>query len=265
MMRWLSAPCLFVAVAGLSIAGDKKEAADKDVAKIQVTRLEVRKPPPQKAGGPFQMSDGITLAIMVSPPGKHVTGVDVKASKLDSLTDDKKNNLYKKPAFSFGGADWLSEFAQYSPDGDSVTVLVSANKTPGSGASKVLLKASLVLNCGTDEKATDKKEIALKPKEEIALGSFKVQISPFSANQVLVISDKENIKNVEFFDDKGKKLMLGAASRLFAPPGANKKTQYTYSYFLFQKMEKVSVKINYFDKVEKATVPLDLRVGVGLD
>lgn len=265
MMRWLSAPCLFVAAAGLLSAGDKKEAASKDTAKIQVTRLEIRKPPPQKAGGPFQMPDGISLAIMVSPPGKHVTGVDVKASKLDRLTDDKKNNLYKKAAFSFGGSNWLSEFAQYSPEGDSVTVLVSANNVPGSGASKVLLKASLVLNCGTDEKATDKKEIALKPKEEIALGSFKVQISPFSANQVLVSSDKENIKNVEFFDDTGKKLTTGAAGRMPAPPGSDKKKQYTYSYFLFQKTEKVSVKINYFDKVEKVTVPLDLRVGVSLD
>lgn len=213
MMRLFSASCWFVAAAGLLIAGDKKEAADKDAAKIRVTRLEIRKPPPQKAGGPFQMSPGIALGIMVNPPGKHITGIDVRASKLDSLTDDKKNNLHKKPAFSFGGSNWLSEFAQYSPEGDSVTVLVSANNVPGSGASKVLLKASLVLHCGADEKATDKKEIALKPKEEIALGSFKVQISPFSANQVLVISDKENIKNVEFFDDKGKKLVLGPANR----------------------------------------------------
>lgn len=269
MIRWFCAAFWFAAAAGLLTADEKKEAAGKGAAKVQVTRLEIRKSPPVKRAGPLVPSSGISLAIRVSPPGKSIMGIDIKGSKLDSLTDDKKNNLYKKAAFSFGGSDWLSEFAEYSPEGDAVTLHVNADGAPGSGASKILLKASLALKCGSNEKATEKKAIALKAKEQIDLGPFKVQIGPFGGNQVLVVSDKENVKSVEFYDEKGKKVETSPPNRLPPPPpaapGGAKKMQYTYSYFVFEQKPKVFVKINYCEKLEKVTVPLDLRVGLSLE
>ncbi|MGH7226182.1 MAG: hypothetical protein ACRELF_23450, partial [Gemmataceae bacterium] len=95
MKRWFSAGCLFVAAAGLLAADNKKEAADKDAAKVQVTRLEIRNAPPAKKGEMRFVSNGINMDLLVSAPGKHITGVDFKASKLESFTDDKKNNLHK--------------------------------------------------------------------------------------------------------------------------------------------------------------------------
>jgi hypothetical protein len=204
MTRWLSVLCVLAGCTALLAAEDKKEADDKTSAKFQVTRLEIRNYPPPKPGTFTFMNNGTTMDVMVKPSGKHLTGVDFKASKLTSFTDDKKTNLHTKPSGFFvggsGGSDWLNEFfVQYAPEGDAVTIQVKSNAKPAKGAEKILLKASLVLLMGKGEKATEKKEIAFKANEEATVGPFKVKISQFG-NQVNVIAVEQNLKNVEILD-----------------------------------------------------------------
>lgn len=264
MTRWLSTLCVLAAGTSLVAADDKKDADDKGSAKLQVTRLEIRKYPPPKQGTFVFVNNGIAMDVLIVPSGKNLTGVDFKASKLESFTDDKKNNLYKKAIGFFAGAsDWLNEYGtQYSPEGDAVTVQMKTSVPPGKGAEHLLIKASLVLRIGKDEKATEKKEIALKANEEATAGPFKVKVSQFG-NQFNVISAEENLKSIEAADDKGKEIKVG-------PPGRSRmmtgdKTEYIYSFFIFQKTPKFSLKINYYDKVETVKVPVDLKVGLGLE
>ena len=265
MTRWLSALCVLAAGTALLAADDKKEADDKGSAKFQVTRLEIRKSPPPKPGTFMFVNNGISMDVLVKPSMKNLTGIDFKASKLESFTDDKKNNLYKKAIGFFAGSnDWINEFStQYAPEGDAVTIQMKASIPPGKGAEKVLVKASLVLRFGKDEKATEKKDIALKAKEEATVGPFQVKIGQFGGNQFNVISAEENLKNIELFDDKGKEIKLGPPGRMRMMKG--EKTEYTYSYYFFQKTSKVSIKINYYDKVESVKVPVDLKVGLALE
>jgi hypothetical protein len=264
MMRWLSALCVLAAGTALLAADDKKEADDKGSAKFQVTRLEIRNSPPPKPGTFQFVNNGISMHVLVTPSAKNLAGIDFKASKLESFTDDKKNNLYKKGGgFGFGQSDWLNEFfTQYSPEGDAVTLQMNSSVPPGKGAEKLLLKASLVLRIGKGEKATEKKEIALKAKEEAAVGPFKVKVSDFG-NQFSVISDQENLKNIELFDDKDKEIKIGLPGRMRMMKGD--KTEYIYSSVIFQKTSKFSIKINYYDKVENVKVPVDLKVGLSLE
>ncbi|HTU19898.1 MAG TPA: hypothetical protein VMG10_17680 [Gemmataceae bacterium] len=264
MTRWLLAPCVLAAGTVLLAADDKKEADDKGSAKFQVTRLEVRKYPPPKPGAFAFVNNGITMDVLIRPSDKNLTGIDFKASKLESFTDDKKNNLYKKAiGFGFGASDWLNEYGtQYAAEGDAVTVQMRTSVPPGKGAESLLVKASLVVRIGKDEKATEKKEIALKANEEAIVGPFKVKVSQFG-NQFNVISAEENLKSIELADDKGKELKIG-------PPGRSRMTkgdkmEYMYSFFIFQKTPKFSIKINYYDKVENVKMPMDLKVGLGLE
>ena len=138
-----------------------------------------------------------------------------------------------------------------------------ASVPPGKGAGKILVKASLVLRRGKDEKTAEKKEIALKAKEEAEVGPFKVKVSQYGNNQFSVISADENLKSIEVFDDKGKEVKMGPPGRSRMTKG--KKTDYIYNYFIFQKTPKFAIKINYYDKVENVKVPLDLKVGLGLE
>jgi hypothetical protein len=211
------------------------------------------------------MPNGIHMEVTVSLPGKPITGVDVKNSKLDSFRDDKDNVLFKKGGGFFGvGAAWLQEFGmRYGPDGESVTMHIRGTNPPGKGANKILLKGSLGIKCGVDSKATDAKVMAMKPKEQADVGPFKARVGQFG-NQVEVEAEDENIKKIEFLDDKGKEIPTSQSHRTRMELGKGK-GHYVYYYFLGSKSEKFSIKIHYFSKVDTVQVPLDLHVGLDLE
>lgn len=263
MMRWLSAPCLLAAATAL-LASDEKSAKDKKAAKIQVTSLNIFKAPPAKPGTFMLRSNGIFMEIMIALPGRFITGLDAKAGKLDSFSDDKNNALFKKGGGLFGGgASWLNEFGmRFDPDGESVAVQIQGTNAPGKDAEKILLKGSLSVRCGSDAKTTDAKELVVKAKAEAEVGPFKARVGQFG--NIEIWSSEENIKKVEFLDDKGKPIMAGPPGRTRSP-SKQEKLAHGYSYFLIGKHEKLSIKIHYFTKVETVKVPVDLRVGLGLE
>lgn len=262
-MRWLSTLCLFAVCVAVPAADEKKASDDKKSAKVKVTSLSISKAPPAKRGT-FGRPNGVRMETMVSLPGRFIVGLDPKTAKLDSFTDDKSNVLFKKGGGLFGGANWLTEFGMlFDPDGESVAFEIIGTNPPGKGAEKILLKGSLNVKVGSEEKATDKKEMALKPKEEAEVGPFKVQVNQF-VNRVEVLTDEENIKKVEFFDDKDKPIQSGRPGRARVPADKGKMV-HQYSYFLIGNPKKFTIKVHYFTKVESVTVPLDLRVGLDLE
>lgn len=263
MMRWLASLCLLAAATVLSAAGEKS-ANDKKSAKIQVTSLSIFKAPPPKPGMFVLRANGLMMDIMISLPGRFITGLDAKSCKLDRFADDKDNVLFKKGGGLFGGGtNWLNEYAiRFDPDGESVVLQVQGSSTPAKNAEKILLKASLNVKYGSEDKTTDAKELTLKAKAEADIGPFKVRVGQFG--NIEVWSSDENIKKVEFLDDKGKPIMTGLPGRN-RHPSKTEKLSYGYSYFLLGKRDKLSIKIHYFTKVETIKVPLDLRVGLGLE
>lgn len=258
MKRWLSVLCLLIF--GASLLG-----ADEKAVKTQVISLSIYKSPPPKPGTFMANANGVHMELMLSLPKQFITGVDAKASKLDRFSDDKDNVLFKKTGGLFGsGANWLAEYGmRFDAEGGAV-VHIQGNNPPGKGAEKIILKGSVTIKCGSEEKATDTKEMTHKPKEEADVGPFKVRVSQFG-NTIEVLSSEENVKKIELFDDKGKPIFTG-------PPShgrnlqAKDKMPFLYSVFLPGKRDaKFSVKIHYFPKVETVDVPLDLRIGLSLE
>ncbi len=258
MMRCFSIFCLLM-------AGTALPADDQKSAKLQVISLAIYKAPPPKPGAFMMMPNGIHMELMLSLPGKPITGVDVKNSKLDSFRDDKDNVLFKKSGGLFGvGANWLQELGmRYGSEGESVTMQIRGTSPPGKGASRILLEGTLNIKCGQDPKATDAKEMAMKPKEQAEIGPFKVRVSQFG-NQVEVEAEDENIQKIEFLDDKGKEIPTSPSHRAVMDSGKGK-GHFVYYYFLGSKSDKFSTKIHYFTKVETVQIPLDLRIGLDLE
>jgi hypothetical protein len=261
MKRWLSTLCLLAFAAGLFAADEKKS----DIT-AQATGLNIRKPLPVKKKDPnFFVDPGSTaLDVALSAPGKFILGIDVKKSKLDQFTDDKDTKLYTPQPFG----SWLSDFPFINPEGDVCTVHVNGATPPAKGATKLRLKATVVLTCGAGEKATDKKEIAIKKGTKETVGDFTIEVTNdgemFGGPQVMVASDKQNLKTIEFFDAKGDPI------KLFFPPfrqtlNPGGKKQYGMLSTLPKKMDSVKVKATYFEKTEEVSAPIDLNVGVGLE
>jgi hypothetical protein len=263
MMRWLWALCVLAAATAL-LAADEKSAKDKNTVKVLVTSLNIYKAPPPKPGTFMMRSNGLNMEILISLPGRRITGIDAKNSKLERFTDDKDKALFKKSGRLFGGGpNWINEYGvRLDPDGESVAVQIQGTDAPGKDAGKILLKGSLSVKCGSDAKTTDAKEMALKPKAETDVGPFKARVGQFG--NIEIWSNDENIQKVEFLDDKGKPILTGQPGRQ-RNPSKQEKLAYGYSYFLFGKHDKCSLKIHYFTRIETVKVPLDLRVGLGLE
>src|SRR5262249_24597347 len=139
--------------------------------------------------------------VTLTAPGKFVLGIDVKESKLAEFTDDKGTKLYTADRF---GISWLSDLPLINPDGDVCTVHFNGQAAPGKGATKLHVKATVVLTCGKEEKSADPKEIAIKKDNKETVGDFTIQVindgEMFGGPQIQVTSEKQNLKGVEFFD-----------------------------------------------------------------
>lgn len=262
-MRWLSMGCLLATSVLVFAAAEEKSSIT-----AQATGLTIRKPLPSKKKEAFAFSpSGTTVSVTISAPGKHILGIDTKASKLGNFSDDKKTKLDATGPF---GMSWLSDFVSINAEGDQCTAEVRGSGVPAKGASKVLLKATLALKCGADEKTTEKTKLAMKKDTAAKVGAFTLKVqgesSPFGGGTIALISDTRNIKSAEFFDAKGKAIKL-AGMPYWGPHfgGAGGKMQQALTYQLPQKTESVSVKFTYFNKVESVSVPVDLSMGVGLD
>jgi hypothetical protein len=144
-------------------------------------------------------------------------------------------------------------------------VSVFGTAAPAKGASKSVVKGSLVLICGTDEKTTDEKEVEMKDKAETTLGDFTIKVTQEkgfggSGASFTITANNPTLKVVNVKDADGKTV----ETMTFGSPYQSFDKKWTASYTLKKVVEKPKISITYFSKEEKVTVPVDLGMGVGL-
>jgi hypothetical protein len=269
MNRWLITALsvwLFLACSHILSAQDPGKSKP-----VQVLSLTIEKPLPAKIDGirPPSFSQGTTLKLLLSLPGKQIVAIDQSACKLASFADDKRTDLNDaKTAASDFGAPWVTDvFGDISKDGQFCAVIVRAPGVPADGATKIILKASLVMLCGTDEKTAEAKDIPLKLGTKTKLGPVQLAIEKerFGGGKgwqfTLTTPEVNQVKRftVVGVDGKGiKSEPVGSVSgTVFG------KSRHEYFFSLEGHAERATVRIVYFNKMESVTVPLDLQVGVG--
>jgi hypothetical protein len=277
-------------------------AATEKAAKIEVVGLTVEKvatapksearavgnggmmvPGPTMRLGRF-IQEGTTVSLHVAIPGRTITGFDDKESKLTVFKDDKKTDLAKakpKPkdagvGFNFGpGNSPLT--AEIEPGGHSCYVDVKGPAVPAAGAGRISLKADLVFKCGEGEKTDEQKDVALTDGTKITVGPVPMTVKPGqgfgvnlpgqpAANQGTNITLRTErpltaIKSVAFFGADGKEIKSQKTG--FSGGGFGENIQMDTWYRLEKKVDKVGVKVTYFEKIVNLSVPVDLSVGIG--
>ena len=262
MKRWFLALLLLSAMTGL-LAADEKQSS----ITAHATALGVRKDLPPKKKERFMMTPpGTTLDLTFLSPARFILGVDAKASKLDQFIDDKKTKL--DTSTGFGAPNWMAGLITYGPEGDRCTVQLNAQSAPSKGATKVSVKGTIVLKCGAAEKTIEQKDLAIKKDAETTAGDFTIKViaegSDFSGPAIQIISPERVVKNTKFFDAKGKAIEL-LTTPYWHNVFAKGKTLIAINYNLTKKIDKLSMQITYFSKVEDVPVPFDVSVGLGLD
>lgn len=296
-------PCvaLLALMPGLVQAQKPKAAAPQPRAAavdgLEVVGLQIIKPRPpapvkddeESPGGMSMMmgnmmgSEGTTLTFALSRDDKTIIAFDAKASKLTSATDDKATDLTKASAnqanraqmrFGMSGDSPLSVTLQ--PGGHSASINAHLPQTPAKGATRILLKGQLAFVCGSGEKTVEQKNLSLKDGK-ITVGPIPITFGESEggfAPPNLGGDDKPStmvtlnhtkplglIKKLTFLDASGKVIPHHGAGQMST--GFGGQMSYSTILRLDGKVDRVSVKLAYFDKTETLTIPVNVEASVG--
>jgi len=257
--------------AGLLVAQTTRPAKGK--VQVEVIALEVNRPLPADKSKLFLYgipTKGTTLKLLIVLPGKNIIGRDTAGCKLTTFADDKGTDLSKTRGWG-SHPGWLGSFGpRISKDAQACIMELRSDAAPAKGAGKIILKAKLALKCGSGE-TTYTEKVAMKagtlikfPPAPMKVGSVKDGDWGGMKMAFTVTSDKstESIKKVALLGPGGKEIKHRTLGR--GRSGSPGKMTYETTYGLAEKVDSVTLKITYYDKVETVAVPVDVSVGVGL-
>ena len=249
-------------------------AASAAEAKPEVVALWIgKKDPLSKWARSYVMGrrPGTSVFVRIAKPDKQIVSVDEKACKLAAFTDDKGTDLAKAPkSRSPFGASWLGLGTDIGDDGKTCLIEIRSQGTPAAGARQLKIRASIVLRCGGEVKTAEARDVALAKGAKIAAGPVPMEISKVSKGrgdaklEIEIKSSKsfETIKGLTFATGAGKVIKHRKTGS--GRSGWGGKYTYTRTYLLYEEVRAVLVKVEYYDKIEKLSVPIDLTTGVGL-
>lgn len=247
--------------------------------KTEVVGVSVAKADPNDKFGRSQarsLNPGTGVFVRITAPERSFLSLHKESCKLDSFTDDKGTVLAKPGAARRWGSSWLGSFPNFSEDGHACIIRIQSKKTPATGAGALKLKASIAILCGSDQKTVEQKDVALKADTKITVSPVPMKVKsvnpdPSGGEKVKMSvelggktskAELAKIKSVAFFGADGKE--IGCTNMGSGTMGMGESVNYERTYGLHKKIEKVTIKITYFQKVEKVLVPIDVSVGVGL-
>ncbi len=263
---------LFLLVASFSWPAQAQDVAAKpdkpkgisaqvDLISLQVTKL-ARDQFGQGIKGPdgsafWLASTGTAVALRFKTDGP-ILGFDTKASQILRFTDDKGTDLTRpqdgKPVDLF----WRGNHPLVLKPGPGFNhgeVLVRGFQIPATGATKLILQASIVIRTGSGEKIAEQKGIPLGSKVELGPVTVVVGSQDKAGYVSFSIQGREMVKQLYFLGSDGKEqgtgiLMPGlAGNRILslAPKG----------------IDRVSLRLVYYEKIAFRTVLIRLETGLG--
>ena len=237
--------------------------------KAEITGLSVAQPDPDnkynqsKAGS---IPVGTYIYVEIADKTKNFIKLDAKASKLNAFLDDKGADLTKTKKKSWGSSPWLGSFPKITDDKHAVRFDIKSTECPTKGATKLTLNATMELLAGSDLKTEKQADVELKLDGKITIGPAPFEIKRIEKGwgswklAVTLFTNKpvDGIKSIKFLGPDGKEIESKQTSRSTMNDDIN------LTYSLKKKVEKATIEIEYYQKVEKVTVPVKCELGVGL-
>lgn len=260
--------CLAVAAAAMAAttAGDDAQTA------VQVVGLQVVRPLPGDKGKQSLTGrrTGTALTIRVHRRDKHFLGIDGTLSRLETFTDDRKTKLIDDPSTLL--RTWLGGRTWASPDGRNCLFEIASLRTPARGARQVKLKAQVVLKCGRGPATAEQPGFRLAKDARLTVGPAPMKVTGVQRGDQTTIftlttkDSTERIARIRFFDAKGKEIATQLLDK--AVVGFMGDTFQDWTYCLKTdkpaRIDAVTARVEYFHKLEKLVVPVDVAVTVGL-
>ena len=265
-------------------AGTTVRPKQVDIVALQVTKL-----PRNEFGQGIKPGTNETVAFWLANSGtaidlrlkmdRPIARFDETASRLIRFADDKDNDLTRPP----DGKEINSFFpdnkpiiVKLGPKPDEAEVILRAYRTPAQGASKLLVHADLVLVAGSEEQTAEAKDLEPKPGSKVTVGPLQLTfkeprkgggpINPlFSSGRSGTPSmhfefdyqrPERSIKTLMCLNAKGEPVVTMEGSSFTGPRGGT-------MILGLPKMDRIHMRVVYFEKSDTITVPIRLETGVG--
>ncbi len=267
---------------------------------VEILGISLAKPLPTREeddeqASPFMMSvgqgrPGTLLAVMLSDPEREIITLDDERAKVTACTDDLGNDLTEG---SFGGRVSFSRMPLMVRKGRHLALTeIDLPLLPAAGAAKIRLRGELAIRCGTGEAASEQADVPLKSAGKITAGPVPLEIGPAKKDEGLQIDffglqpagnaeesqpkvtvtltsrkNTDAIKKIVFLTADGKEIgqrQLGSSnSTSLAPGGGSPMEHHSRTIGLAADVEKATVRIVAYEKLETIVVPIDFEIGVG--
>ena len=247
-------------------------ADEDDQAEVHVVGLQVAKPLSGDKGKQSLTGrrTGTALTLRVTRPGKHLLGVDEKRCILETFTDDLGTDLVGESGRML--RTWLDGRVWASPDGRDCLFEIVSLKTPARGARRLKLKTRMVLKCGRDGVTAEQTDFRLAKDSRLKVGPAPMKVTGVQRGEkttIFTMSTKgstERIAAIRFYGADGNQIDTQLIEK--AVVGFMGNTFYDWTYCLKTDkpmvIESVTARVQYFNKVERITVPVEISAGVGL-
>ena len=225
----------------------------------------------QKDMRAFSWSEGTTVTLMVFAPEGGIVDFKKDDSKLESMTDDKGNNLLAAEKKSFMTTPGFGSWPKISDDNKAVFLEVQGPGVPQQGAAAIDLKGKIVLSIGKETKTIENKDAVLMIDTKIKTGVTEMEINsvgkPSWGDMALSITfkgkgDLSAIKEVKFYDEAGTEIESKKGSTSSWGFGGPK--TFSVEYQIKKKVGKATIKVTYWSDLKSVEVPLNIKVGIGV-
>jgi hypothetical protein len=206
---------------------------------------------------------GTSVYLLAMQPGRCILSLDSSGCKLISLVDDQGTDLAPKAAKPMFAGE------AFTKDGSMCRVRLLVPGHPHEKAKKLTLKATLVLNCGKDEKVAEWKGALA----ENLTGELKGQAGPITlaftrethrpGGKFILAAVRWKFPNfprsVVFSDEKGVEIKPYAGGGTIS---GDEPIEATHP--LPWELQRVSVSVRYFATSERIEIPVVVSFGLGL-
>jgi hypothetical protein len=266
---------VLIAAAGLMAAGllvQADEPAPAGPAKVEAARLRYQPKGPKVTrtikrkrvteDAPSQLD----LSLAVTVPGKKLIGIDRKASPLTKFADDRGTDL------SGGKPISLGMVPQINPDGSLLLATLFSRTRLAADARRVIVEGEITAVCGSVPATATLKDLDVKVAGGFRLGDemkargkiadFPVRVTRAGlarTPQVMIDAPDQRITRVVRIDADGGAIQLKRVARSNTADGG-----VSQHYALDKSVEKATIQITYYTKVERVKIPVALKIGPGL-
>ena len=216
---------------------------------------------------PFNQTGTAISIEIVYPPGGLIE-MDEEESELKRLIDDRDTDLlaskgrFQRPGFG--------SFPKLSDDTRAAVIEISSPGRPASGAKSITTSGTLVFKAATTKKTFKQENVTLSVGESIEAGPIKFKINAVSkpdwGDEPLQVTletnrDISELAEIRFTNDAGEliKSRQASSSRM----GGLGMVRIKHDYALAEKVDKVTIEMDYWTDMHDVVVPFELSTSVG--